>query len=320
MKIIRDNFTKIINVPTVIILGSFDGIHVGHRALIEGAKNLAEEIKANLKINDVKIMVCTFKNHPLSVINKDICPKLIMSNKEKAELFEELGVDILNFMEFNREFMEIPPSDFIKNLREYYNAHGIVVGFNYRFGYKNLGDVELLHKCSLEFGYKLKVVEPVTLDGEVASSSVIRHNLQEGNVERANVLLKRPYMLKGRVIEGRQLGRTINFPTVNLNYNKKYLVPKGGVYGTIVEYKKSFYKGITNIGFNPTVDGKKLSIETHILNFNENIYKKDIKIYFLEKIRDEKKFLTFDDLKNQLIKDKAYVENKRYDFMSESIK
>lgn len=320
MKIIRDNFSKIMNVPTVIILGSFDGIHVGHRALIEGAKEVAEKIKKNLKIDDVKIMVCTFRNHPLSVINKDICPKLIMSNKEKAELFEELGVDILNFMEFNREFMEIPPSDFIKNLSEYYNARGIVVGFNYRFGYKNLGDVELLHKNSSEFEYELKVVEPVTLDGEVASSSVIRHNLQEGNVERANVLLKRPYMLKGRVIEGRHLGRTINFPTVNLNYNKKYLVPKGGVYGTIVEYKKSFYKGITNIGFNPTVDGKKLSIETHILNFNENIYKKDIKIYFLEKIRDEKKFLTFNDLKKQLIKDKAYVEGKSYDFMSEKIK
>ena len=127
-------------------------------------------------------------------------------------------------------------------------------------------------------------------------------------------------MLRGRVIEGRQLGRTINFPTVNLNYNKKYLVPKGGVYGTVVEYKKSFYKGITNIGFNPTVDGKKLSIETHILNFNENIYKKDIKIYFFEKIRDEKKFLTFEDQKNQLIKDKAYVENKKYDFLSENTK
>lgn len=314
MKIIRDNFTKLMNVPTVIVLGSFDGIHVGHRALIDGAKELAETIKKTLNTEEIKIMVCTFKNHPLAVINKEICPKLIMGNKEKAELFERLGVDILNFMEFDREFMEISPADFIKNLREYYNAHGIVVGFNYRFGFKNLGDVELLEKSSVDFGYKLKVMEPVTVDGEVASSSVIRHNLQEGNIERANFLLKRPYMLKGTVIAGKQLGRTIDFPTVNLNYNKKYLVPKGGVYGTIVEYKKSFYRGITNIGFNPTVDGKKLSIETHILNFNENIYKKDIKIYFLEKIRDEKKFSSFEGLKEQLIKDKAYVANKNYDF------
>lgn len=312
MKIIRDNFTKIMKVPTVIILGSFDGIHVGHRALIEGAKALAGEIKAKLKVDHVEVMVCTFDNHPLSVINKDICPKLIMGNKEKAELFEELGVDILNFMEFNRGFMEISPFEFIKNIKEHYNAHGIVVGFNYRFGYKNLGDVELLKKNSLNLGYELKIVEPVTVDGEVASSSVIRHNLQEGNIERANKLLRRPYMLKGKVIEGKHIGRTIDFPTVNLNYNKKYLVPKGGVYGTIVEYKKSFYKGITNIGFNPTVDGKKLSIETHILNFNENIYKKDIKIYFLEKIRDEKKFSTLSELKEQLIKDKIFVEGKNY--------
>lgn len=312
MWIISDNFTKTIKVPTVIILGSFDGIHIGHRALIEGAKDLTRKIKAELNINDVKIMVCTFKNHPLSIINKEICPKLIMSNEEKRELFEELGIDILNFMEFNKEFMQISPYEFIKNLSEHYNAHGIVVGFNYRFGYKNLGDVEFLHKCSSEFGYDLRIVEPVTLDGEVISSSAIRHNIQEGNIERVNALLKRPYMLQGKVVEGRQLGRTIDFPTVNLNYNKKYLVPKGGVYGTIVEYKKTFYKGITNIGFNPTVDGKKLSIETHILNFNENIYKKDIKIYFLEKIREEKKFSTLNDLKIQLTKDKKYVESKEY--------
>lgn len=313
MKVIRDNFTKIIDIPTVIILGSFDGIHIGHRALVQNARNLAKRIKEENNIDDVKIMVCTFKNHPLSVINKEICPKLIMSNKEKTKLFEELGVDILNFMEFNREFMEIPPCDFVKNLKEYYNAHGIVVGFNYRFGYKNLGDVELLNKRSEELGYEIRVVEPITIDEEVASSSVVRHNLQEGNIERANKLLKRPFMLSGKVIEGRQLGRTIDFPTVNLNYNKKYLVPKGGVYGTVVEYKNNLYKGITNIGYNPTVDGKKLSIETYILNFNENIYKKDIKIYFMEKIREEKKFLTIEELKNQLIKDKVYIASKNYE-------
>lgn len=313
MKIIRDNFTKIIDVPTVIILGSFDGIHIGHRALVENAKNLAKKIKEEHNIDDIRIMVCTFKNHPLSVINREICPKLLMSNKEKSKLFEELGIDILNYMEFNREFMEILPGDFVKNLREYYNAYGIVVGFNYRFGYKNLGDVEFLQERSSELGYELKVVEPITIDEELASSSVVRHNLQEGNIAKANKLLQRPFMLSGRVIEGRQLGRTIDFPTVNLNYNKRYLVPKGGVYGTIVEYKNKFYKGITNIGYNPTVNGKKLSIETHILNFNENIYKKDIKIYFMEKIREEKKFLTIQELKNQLIKDKEYVANENYE-------
>ncbi len=319
MNVIRDNFTKIIDIPTVIILGSFDGIHIGHRALVQNARNLAKKIKVENNIDDVKIMVCTFKNHPLSVINKEICPKLIMSNKEKSKLFKELGVDILNFMEFNREFMEISPCDFIKNLREYYNAHGIVVGFNYRFGYKNLGDVELLNERSEDLGYELRVIEPITIDEEVVSSSVVRHNLQEGNIERANKLLRRPFMLSGRVIEGRQLGRTIDFPTVNLNYNKRYLVPKGGVYGTVVEYKNNFYKGITNIGYNPTVDGKKLSIETHILNFNENIYQKDIKIYFMEKIREEKKFLTIEELKNQLIKDKAYIASKNYENLGKDL-
>lgn len=312
MQIIKDNFTKIINIPTVIILGSFDGIHVGHRALISEAKELAHKIKTKEKVKDVKIMVCTFRNHPLSVINKDICPKLLMNNKEKQNLFEELGIDILNFMEFNREFMEISPSDFIKNIKTHYNAHGIVVGFNYRFGYKNLGDIDLLRENSIKLGYELKVVEPVTISGEVASSSVIRYNLQEGNIKRANELLRRPYMIKGRVIEGNQLGRTIDFPTANLHYNKKYVVPKGGVYGTIIEYKKSLYIGITNIGYNPTVAGKKLSIETHIINFHKNIYGEDIKIYFMEKIRDERKFSSLEELKTQLIKDKSYAESKKY--------
>lgn len=313
MKVIRDNFTKRIDVPTVIILGSFDGIHVGHRALVENAKLLAEKIKKEKKLKDIEIMVCTFRNHPLSIIKSEICPKLIMSNEEKSIVFSKLGIDILNFMEFDRSFMEISPCDFVKNLKYYYNAYGIVVGFNYRFGYKNMGSIELLNEKSNELGYELKVVEPVIVDEEVASSSVIRHNLQEGYIDKANKLLKRPYMLEGIVVEGKQLGRTIDFPTANLDYNKRYIIPKRGVYGTIVEYKNNFYKGITNIGYNPTVNGKNLSIETHILNFDENIYQKDIKIYFMEKIRDEKKFSTIEDLKKQLIKDKKYVSENNYE-------
>ncbi|MEG1255179.1 bifunctional riboflavin kinase/FAD synthetase [Clostridium sp.] len=312
MKVIRDNFTKTIKTPTIIVLGSFDGIHSGHRALINNAKNLAEEIKLKYNIEEVKIMVCTFRNHPLSVINKDVCPKLIMSNKEKRSLFKKLNVNILNFMEFNKELMSISPDSFIENLKKHYNAKGIVVGFNYRFGYKNLGDVDLLKKYSEILDYELLVVKPVKVDGEVSSSSAIRHNIQEGNIEKANKFLNRPFMLSGRIIKGKQIGRTIDFPTVNLNYDKKFIVPKGGVYSTVVEYNGTFYRGITNVGYNPTLQGKKLSIETHILNFNRVIYGEEIKLYFIEKIREEKKFINIEELKNQLVRDKAYVGNKNY--------
>ncbi|MEW8993479.1 bifunctional riboflavin kinase/FAD synthetase [Clostridium sp.] len=319
MKIIEDNFNEILKTPSIIVLGSFDGIHSGHRELINSAKKLAEKIKLTQNIKDVKVMVCTFKNHPLSVINKEICPKLIMSNEEKAILFEKLQVNILNFIEFNKEFMSISPEQFINNLKKHYNAKGIVVGFNYRFGYKNLGDVEIFKKYSEILDYELFVVEPITSDGEVVSSSAIRHNLQEGNIEKANKFLGRPFMLSGNIIKGKQIGRTMGFPTVNLNYDKKFIVPKGGVYGTIVEYKNSFYKAITNIGYNPTLEGNKLSIETNILEFGKNIYGEEIKLYFIEKIREEKKFGSIDELKNQLSKDKNYVNSKDYSLYIDKI-
>ena len=319
MKVIEDNFSKILETPSVIVLGSFDGIHSGHRTLINSARELADKIKKNQHIKDIEVMVCTFKNHPLSVVNKEICPKLVMSNEEKSILFDKLKVDIVNFMEFNKEFMSISPDEFIKNLKKYYNVKGIVVGFNYRFGYKNLGDVEILKKYSEILDYQLFVVNPVTVDGEVVSSSAIRHNLQEGNIEKANKFLDRPFMLKGYIIKGKQIGRTIGFPTVNLNYDKSFVVPKGGVYGTIVEYKNNFYKGITNIGYNPTLEGNKLSIETNILNFDKNIYGEEIKLYFIEKIREEKKFVNLEELKNQLYKDKSYINHKDYSMHMDKI-
>jgi riboflavin kinase/FMN adenylyltransferase len=319
MKVIEDNFSKILETPSVIVLGSFDGIHSGHRTLINSARKLADKIKKDQHIKDIEVMVCTFKNHPLSVVNKEICPKLVMSNEEKSILFEKLKVDIVNFMEFNKEFMSISPDEFIKNLKKYYNVKGIVVGFNYRFGYKNLGDVEILKKYSEILDYQLFVVNPVTVDGEVVSSSAIRHNLQEGNIEKANKFLDRPFMLKGYIIKGKQIGRTIGFPTVNLNYDKSFVVPKGGVYGTIVEYKNNFYKGITNIGYNPTLEGNKLSIETNILNFDKNIYGEEIKLYFIEKIREEKKFVNLEELKNQLSKDKSYINHKDYSMHMDKI-
>jgi len=175
MKVIRDNFKKKSKSPTFIVLGSFDGIHMGHKALIKSAIDAADEYNKDIYVEATKaeVMVCTFKNHPLSTINKDLVPKLIMSNKEKVKVLEELGVDIVNLMDFNKEFMKISPKDFILNLKRYYNAQGIIVGFNYRFGYKNLGDVDLLRELSELLNFKLIVVEPIIVDDEVVSSSAM---------------------------------------------------------------------------------------------------------------------------------------------------
>jgi riboflavin kinase/FMN adenylyltransferase len=300
MIVIKDNFKTKLEDPTYIALGNFDGLHLGHMHLINKTVELA-------KADNAKSMICTFENHPLSVINKEICPKLIMDNDTKINLLESTGIDIVDLINFNNEFMKTTPEQFIKNMVNLYNVKGIVVGFNYRFGYKNLGDVEMLKTYSTILGYRLYVAEAISVNQEIVSSSKIRHLITEGDITKANELLGRTHSIIGDVIKGKQFGRTIGFPTVNLNYNKKYIIPKGGVYYTIIEYNNYLHKAITNIGYNPTVEGGKLSVETHILNFDKQIYGEEVKINFVNRIRDEFKFNTIERLKEQLSKDKKYA-------------
>jgi riboflavin kinase/FMN adenylyltransferase len=304
MLIIKDNFKTKLESPTYIALGNFDGLHLGHMSLIDRTVELAKE-------NNAKSMVYIFQNHPLTVINPEISPKLIMSNNTKIKLLEDSGIDIINLVSFDKDFMKITPEEFIKNMVNFYNVKGIIIGFNYRFGYKNLGDVEMLQRYSSILGYKLYVCEAVSKNHEVVSSSKIRHLIAEGDVVKARLLLGRPIAATGEVIKGKQLGRTIGFPTVNLNYNKGYILPKGGVYFTTIEYDNIIYKAITNIGYNPTVEGGKLSVETYILGFDKQIYDEVIKINFIKRIRDEVKFDTIEQLKKQLEEDRKYVYNQK---------
>lgn len=300
MLIYEDNFNLDLEAKTYIALGSFDGLHLGHMRLINKTLELA-------KSNNTKSMVFTFKNHPLTIINEEIAPKLIISNGMKSNLLEKAGIDILNFSIFDEEFMKISPEDFIYNMVKHYNAKGFIVGFNYRFGYKNLGDVELLKVLSKKLNFDICIVDPVKINNEVVSSSKIRHLISEGDITKANYFLTRPFTLEGNVIKGKQLGRQIKFPTVNLDYDKKFILPRGGVYYTVVEYDNKRYKGITNIGYNPTVKDKKLSIETHILDFEKEIYGEFVKVYFYKRMRDEKKFDSLELLVEQLKLDKEYA-------------
>lgn len=302
MLILEDNFNTKLKKGTFIALGSFDGIHLGHLKLIEKVVELA-------KCGNLESMIFTFKNHPLSVINKDVAPKLLMTNEKKKEIFKKSGIDIVNFATFDDDFMKICPEDFIKKMVEYYGARGFVVGFNYRFGYKNLGDIDLLMKLSTILNFKVCVVKPVKYNKEIVSSSRIRNIISEdGDIQKAIKMMTRPYILKGKVIKGKQIGTQIGFPTVNLDYDKSFVLPRGGVYYTAVRYNNKIYKGITNVGYNPTVENDKLSIETHILNFSSDIYFQDIELEFINRIRDEKKFSSISELTQQLRKDKLYAE------------
>lgn len=288
-----------------VALGSFDGLHSGHLSLVNKIIELANENKG-------KSIVYTFKNHPRTLIKGATPPKLLMDNESKEEILEALGVDLIYFEEFNEEYMKLTTEGFIKYLCEKFKVKGIVVGFNYRFGYKNVGNIEMLKELSTKYGYELYVMEPCNYEDEVISSTRIRNELLSGNVDKAMKMLNRPYCIKGKVVHGKKLGRAIGFPTANLDYSKEALIPKKGVYYTNVQWQGKIYKGITSVGNNPTVNGDKLTIETYILDFNNDLYGHNIKVYFIKKIRDEKKFNSIDDLVIQLKKDKYYALEEKF--------
>lgn len=305
MIIINKDLKDIQNSNNYIALGSFDGLHIGHLSLIYKVVEIAKK-------NNGKSMVFTFKNHPKTFINKEHVTKLLMDNDKKVEILTTHKVDIVCFQEFNLEFMKMTPEEFVEFLVLEYNVKGFVVGFNYKFGYKNLGNVELLKKLQNKYGYELCVMEPCTYKMQVISSTRIRKTIEDGDVLEANKMLSLPYALSGEVIHGKKLGRTMGFPTVNLKYNENFILPKVGVYYTNIKVNNKIYKGITSIGNNPTVDGKKLTIETYILDFNKDIYGEKIDISFIKKIRDMKKFNGVEELKTQLEKDKSFAKNENY--------
>lgn len=286
---------------TYVALGSFDGIHKGHLVLID-------EIIQKAKKNGGKSVVYTFENHPLSVVDKERAPKLLLNNDDKKEILEELGVDVLCLKKFNNDLMKLEPEEFIVNLISEFNVKGIVVGFNYKFGYKNKGDVQFLKELSKKFNFELCVEEPYKIDEEIVSSTKIRNLISCGDIKKANDMLGRCYCLSGIVVGGKRLGRTIGFPTANLKTLDTMLIPKIGVYYTNVKIKDKIYKGITSVGNNPTVNGKNTTIETYILDFNEDIYDSNIKVYFISRLRDEKKFSGLDELKKQLEMDKSFAK------------
>jgi riboflavin kinase/FMN adenylyltransferase len=305
MIVINKDLQYISNSNNYTALGSFDGLHIGHLSLIYKVVEIAKK-------NNGRSMVFTFKNHPRTLINKENSLKLLMDNKRKIEILETHNIDIVCFKEFDSEFMKMTPKEFIKYLVFEYNIKGIVVGFNYKFGYKNLGNVELLKELQNEYGYELHIMEPCIYNNEVISSTRIRKSLADGEVLEASKMLGLPYALKGEVVHGKKIGRTIGFPTANLKYDKNFVLPKEGVYYTNVEVNNNIYKGITSVGNNPTVKGEALTVETYILDFRKDIYGVQINVSFIKKIRDNKKFNSLEELKNQLEKDKSFANNENY--------
>jgi len=290
-----------------LTIGTFDGLHLGHRFLIE------EMIKKSKENENTSVLV-TFSPNPYIVINSIEKSKYhLLSKHDKHKIIENLGVDVLLELSFDLEMSKISANDFLKKyIIDPFNPRNIIIGYDHHFGYKRKGDSDFLIKNQKNYNYQLEIVDGYQSSGEIISSSRIRNFLSDGKILRANDFIGRSYRLKGKIVEGAEIGRAIDFPTANLEIESiEQIIPKNGVYCIEAVIDDEKYKGMCNIGFNPTVSNEgKLSFEVHIFNYNNfNLYGKYIDIEFVDYVRSEIKFDNLDLLKAQLIKDKEYCES-----------
>ena len=299
MKYISENMDfKLSN--TAVSLGKFDGVHQGHRLLIN---RILKE-----KMHGFTSVVFTFSLHPMSLFSdKEI--ELIDTEEEKVEKLKDMGIDVLISYPFSKETANTEPEDFVRKvLIEQLDAKIIVVGSDYRFGKQRKGDVELLRKLSDIYGYELVVYDKLRIENHIVSSTLIRNEITSGNMEFVKELLGTEYTIKGEVVYGNQLGRTIGKPTVNQLVPKSKLMPPNGVYASTILIDGKYYRGITNIGYKPTVSNDKIKgVETHIFDYDGNLYGKVIEVKLHQFIRHEKKFNSVDELKEQIQLDQDEV-------------
>ena len=298
MKIITD-LSKISNSlnNVVLTIGNFDGVHIGHQTLFNQVIEKAESI------NGTSVVV-TFEPHPIRVIKSNKHFPLITLYDQKVELIGATGVDTLICIPFTREFAAIPARTFVTEvLCDQIGMKAIVVGQDYSFGRNREGDIYLLKEMAVAHGFDVIISEWIELEGGRISSTEIRNLVREGGVEEAEKLLGRHYQVRGTVIRGRDRGgRLLGFPTANLTLYDE-LCPKGGVYAVTVEYQDTTYQGVANIGYSPTFDNGEFSVEVHILDFDQNIYERPIRVNFIRRLRGEKKFPGPEALSEQISKD-----------------
>ena len=295
--------TEYQNEPLILVLGFFDGVHLCHKALMKKALELAET-------TGYKTGVMTFTEHPLELIFPKYSPWLITSNDEKKKLIENYGIDFVFLNGFSEKLMKLSPEDFIVDyLLKRYNIKGIVVGYNYNFGYKGAGNTDVLEELGLKHGFFVRIVKPCIVGKQLVSSTFIRELISCGQIEEVATFLGRYYGLSGKVVRGKGLGRTFGFPTANIKLDKRRILPNTGVYYTRVCHQNACYHGLTNLGFNPTFDKHPFSIETYIYDFNSEIYGDTLSIEFLKKVRGEIKFENLEALIKQVNYDIAWIKN-----------
>ncbi len=300
MQLIYNKFGQnIVNAEEcVVCLGFFDGVHKGHVTLIKTAVDEAKK-------RGLKSCVYTFNISPKVVTKKEKSSREITPIDIKSDIIEHLGVDIMYVDSFTEEFSKLSPEEFVKQvIIERLNAKCIVAGFHYKFGCKGSGNVKLLEKLCKKYGIDIFEIAPVQTGEEIAASRVIKALIKEGKMQKVTEMLGRPYFIKAEVLYGQQLGRELSTPTINQVFPAGNIIPAIGVYLTKTTVEGKTYFSVTNVGKKPTVkDNDNINVETHIFDFTENIYGKVVLVEFLEMIRDERKFSSIEQLKEQLQKD-----------------
>ena len=299
-----NNIKEYNNKKSVVTIGTFDGVHIGH-------KKILERIIFNAKELNCESVVLTFFPHPRMVLQDNSVVQLLNTVDEKTILLEKTGIDNLIIHPFNQEFSRLTAEEFVKEiLVNQLNIRKIIIGYDHRFGRNRTADINDLIVFGKEYGFEVEQISAQEINDNAVSSTKIRNAILEGNITLANNYLGYNYFFSGIVVKGKQLGRTIGFPTANIKINEDYkLIPKNGVYIVKSNYDKKTIFGLMNIGTRPTVDGTNQTIEVFFLDFDKTIYDETLTIEIIEFIREEQKFDSLNDLKNQINEDKIFAVN-----------
>ncbi len=284
---------------TFVTIGTFDGVHIGHQKII---KKLVEDAKSA----NMKSVLLTFFPHPRMVLQKEVSIQLINTIKERTKYLEKLGLDYLIIHPFSKEFSRLTALDFVRDiLVNQLNTSKLIIGYDHHFGKNREGNIEQLTEYSHLYDFDVEEIPAQDINDVSVSSTKIRKALLSGKLKTANKYLGYNFPLAGKVVNGKQLGGKIGFPTANIAIQENYkLIPKTGVYVVKSKINNELFFGMMNIGNRPTVDGKDQTIEVHFFDFNQNIYDQEISVNLLYFVRDEQKFESINDLKNQLKTDK----------------
>ena len=300
MREITDITTFTTQQPTVLTIGTFDGVHLGHQKIVERVVTIARQ-------EGLLATVFTFFPHPRMVVQHDKGLKLIHTLEEKKQLLQQLGVDLLVVQPFNEAFAQLTAEEFVSTiLVEHLNVKKVIIGYDHRFGRNRTANIDDMRLFGKKYGFAVEEISVQEVDEVSVSSTKIREALNKGDVTTAEHYLGTPYSLTGRVVHGLKLGRTLGYPTANIQVTEDYkLIPKDGVYAvySYIDGRKVY--GMMSIGKNPTIEGKGASIEVYFFDFNGNLYDQKLTIEFVQYLREEQKFATIDLLKKQLQDDET---------------